>query len=131
MHSGGAKKLTALAFVAVLASALTIGLTPSYAQKHGGGGHGGESTGHSAGGCGDSGGGGCSGDEGGHKGGKGPRGSGDMGHGGSGQSLRDVFHGLDAASETEHSGGDEHSGSSKKGGVAGHGKHGSTAPKDH
>lgn len=111
MYSLGAKRLTMLAFAAIIASALTISLTPAYAQKHGGGssGHGGESASHSDG---DSGCGGCSGDEGGgdsgHKGSKGGyRGGNDMGRGSRSQSLRDIFHDLDASSGTDHSGGDE------------------------
>jgi len=106
-----AKKLTALTFAAIIASALTISLTPAHAQKHGGGslGHGGESASHSdGGGCS-----GCSGDEGGGKGGaKGRKGGSgfDLGHGGSGQSLRGIFHGMDSHSGTDqhYPGSDEH-----------------------
>ena len=125
MYSRETKRLTKLAFVAIIASALAISLTPSYAQKHGGSSHSDASSSHSDHDSGCSG--GCSGDEGGGKGKGGPRGSSDMGHGGRSQSLRDIFHGLDASSGTDHADGDEHSNSSKKGGVAGRGKHGNTS----
>jgi hypothetical protein len=99
------EKLTALGFAAFLASALTISLTPANAQKHGGGssGHGGESAHSDSGDCG-----GCSGgDEGGGKGGKGghgQRGGRHTGDAARGQSLRDIFHGLDVPSITERVG---------------------------
>jgi hypothetical protein len=98
----GAKKLTALTFAAIIASVLTISLSPAYAQKHGGGssGHGGESAHSESDGCG-----GCGGDEGGGgKGGRGQRGGHHTGDAGRSQSLRDVFHALDVPSITDHAG---------------------------
>ena len=101
--------LTKSVFAAAIVCSLTIAAVPAFAQKHGGGG--GHETGAESGGCS---GGGCGGDEGGsegHEGGskghKGARGGpgGVAGPGGRGQSLRDVFHGLDPGSTSEgHSG---------------------------
>jgi len=102
------KKLMALTFATILASALTISLTPAHAQKHGGGGsdQGGESA-HSdsgcSGGCGGGDEGGGSGGKGG-KGGRGQRGGHHTGDAARGQSLRDVFHGLDVPSIIDHPG---------------------------
>lgn len=98
----GFKQFTALAAAAVMASALTISLTPVYAQKHSGGGgsgHSGSDTEHA-----DSGG----------KGGKGGQG-GSMGRGGGSgsQSLRDVFRDMESGSTTATS--DEHGSGSKSG----------------
>jgi hypothetical protein len=101
------KKLTVLSFVAIMALALTISLTPVHAQKHGGrsSGHSGESAHSDGGGCSS-----CGGDEGdeghgkGGKGGRGQRGGHHTGDAGRGQSLRDIFHGLEGTSDTEHAG---------------------------
>lgn len=76
------KRLSVLASIAVLAAALTISLTPAYAQKQSGGG-GGSSAGA------------ANGNQGGSKGGQG------MGRGaasGGGQSLRDIFNEMESGS---------------------------------
>lgn len=114
-----AHRVAAFAFAATIASVLTFSLTPAYAQKHSGdsggsaGSHGGSTGGHggSEGGC--ESGGGCSGGSGGKGGKGGQRGGHHVGEGGTSQSLRDIFHGLDASSETEHSGSNAHGGSSR------------------
>jgi hypothetical protein len=124
-----AKKLSALAFAVVIASAFAISLTPAHAQKHSGGssGHGGDSAHSDSGGCG-----GCGGDEGGGgNGGHGQRGGHHTGDAGKGQSLKDIFHGLDAVPGTEHAGEDKHSGSSMKGGSAGRGTQGNSGSSSH
>ena len=105
MKLNGIKRLPVFASVAVLAAALTIGLTPVYAQKHGGSGSGHSSdTAHT-----DS----DHGSKGGQGGGKG------MGRGGgSSQSLRDIFHAMESGSDSHSSAtSDEHS-TSNKGGAA-------------
>jgi hypothetical protein len=89
MKFGQFKKCSLLASVGILAAALTVSLSPAFAQKHGGGsGH--SSTEHS-----DS----DHGSKGGQRGGRG------KGHGGGGgsQSLRDIFHEMESGSTTEHS----------------------------
>lgn len=105
----GAKKLAILAFAAILASALTISLTPAYAQKHGGSGGSGHSSsdadhadsGHSGG-----------------KGGSGGQGMG-RGNGGGGQSLRDIFNTMESgATADQHSVTSDEHGSGSKGGAA-------------
>ena len=117
-------KLPTLAVAALVASALTISLTPTYAQKHGGGGGGGghgssgadhatEVDGHSGG-------------KGGSKGGQG------MGRGGGSesQSLRDIFNTMESGSTTaQPSATSEEHGSGSKGGSAttSHGKKGSAS----
>jgi hypothetical protein len=116
MSGSRTKKLTTLAFAAMVSAVLAIGLAPALAQKHGAGGHGGGESGCSSGGCGDSShsdseggcesGGGCGG--GGGKGSHGQRGGHHTGQGGRGQSLRDIFHGLDMPSITERGGSAEH-----------------------
>ena len=88
----GANKLTTLALAAFLGSALTISLTPAYAQKHSGGGgssHSSSDADHA---------------DGGHsgKGGKGGQGMGQRG-GSGGQSLRDVFQSIDSGATSDHS----------------------------
>ncbi len=89
MH--GAKKLITLTFAAILASALTISLTPAYAQKHGGGGSG---SGHSSGEV--------DHDDSGHSGSKGGKGGSNTGHGGSGaQSLGDVLRDIESGAKTD------------------------------
>jgi len=132
LSSNAAKRFTIFAFTAIFISALTIGLTTAYAQKHGGGGS------HSSGG--DS---GCSGcDAGGgtehsdsdHSGGKGAKGAKGgkrggqfTGRGGRSQSLSDIFRELESPWGTDQhssSTGDEHTGSVKRGGSASRGKRG-------
>ena len=114
-----ARKFAILAFAVILGSALTISLSPAYAQKHGGGG---SSGGHSSSEADHA--------DSGHSGGKGGKGGQAMGRGGGGggQSLRDVFKSLEADSSSTHSSAtsDEHG--SKKGGSAAtsSGKKGST-----
>ena len=119
-----AAKLTTLAIVAIVASALTISLTPAFAQKHGGGGggtHGGSGTDHA-------------GEVDAHSGSKGGQGGGGQGMGRGGgsesQSLRDIFNTMESSSATTHSSAtsDEH-GSGSKGGSAStsHGKKGSAS----
>jgi hypothetical protein len=115
-----ARKLATLAFAAIIGSVLTISLSPAYAQKHGGGGgghDGGHDSGHSVSDAGHT----DSHDS--HEGGKGKGGKGgkggQMGRGGGGsnQSLRAIFHSLDAGSSSHHSAeSDTHGG--KKGGSA-------------
>lgn len=103
-----ARKLSALAFAAVIASALTISLTPAYAQRHGGGGGG--ASGHSSSDTdhADS--------DHGKKGKGGQRGGQGMNRGGGeGQSLRDVFETMESGSSAASS---EHGSSSNKGGSA-------------
>jgi hypothetical protein len=115
----GAKKLATLAFAVILGSALTISLTPAYAQKHGGGGGG-----HSSAEAGDAG----HVDHEGGKGGKGGKGGQAMGHrgGGSAQSLRDIFHSMETGAAATS---DEHGSSANKGGAASssRGKHGTAS----
>ncbi len=110
------KQLLALAPIGFLAAALTINLTPAFAQKHSGGSSA-SGTEHT-----DS----DHGSKGGQRGGQG------MGRGGGGsQSLRDVFHEMESGSTTEHSSAtSENQGSSSKGGKKGSAstaKKGSTA----
>jgi len=120
------KKVAALAFAALLGSALTISLSPAYAQKHGGGG--GHDRGHSVSDAAHT----DSHDS--HEGGKGKGGKGGhggqmgRGFGGSSQSLRAIFHSLDAGSSSHDSAeSDTHGG--KKGGpaVTSRGKKGGSA----
>ena len=87
----GIKKVGTFAFAAILASALTISLTPAYAQKHGGG-SGGSGGGHSSGDIEHA--------DSGHDGGKGGKGGQGMGRGGGSgaQSLRDVFNAMESGS---------------------------------
>ena len=105
MKLNGIKRLPVLASVAVLAAALTISLTPVYAQKHGGSGSGHSSgTAHT-----DS----DHGSKGGQSGGKG------MGRGGgSSQSLRDIFHAMESGSDSHSSATSDEHGTSNKGGAA-------------
>jgi len=90
----GIKKVGTFAFAAILASALTISLTPAYAQKHGG--SGGSGSGHSSGEV--------DHDDSGHSGSKGGKGGSNMGHGGSGaQSLGDVFRDIESGAKSDQS----------------------------
>ncbi len=99
MQSNRLKRPALLASVGVLAAALSIGLSPAFAQKHSGG------SGHSGTEHSDS----DHGSKGGQRGGQG-KGFG----GGSSQSLRDVFHDMESgsAAEADH-------GSASKGGKKG------------
>jgi hypothetical protein len=111
----GIKMVGTFAFAAILASALTISLTPAYAQKHGG-----------SGGSGGSGGGHSSGDiehaDSGHDGGKGGKSGQGMGRGGGSgaQSLRDVFNAMEsgAKADEQSSGANVKGSASKKSGSA-------------
>ncbi len=116
MRTNEIKRWPVVASVAIVAAALTISLTPVYAQKHSGG------SSHSGTEHSDS----DHGSKGGQRGGQG------MGRGGGGsQSLRDVFHEMESGSTTEHSSAtSEDHGSSSKGGKKGSAstaKKGSTA----
>jgi hypothetical protein len=121
-------KLPTLAVAAVVACALTFSLTPTYAQKHGGGGggggQGGSGTDHADGVD--------SGKDSGHSGGKGGKGGQGMGRGGGSgsQSLRDIFNTMESGSTTaQPSATSEEHGSGSKGGSAttSHGKKGSAS----
>ena len=127
MKLSGIKRLSVLASIAVLAAALTISLTPAYAQKQSGGG-GGSSAGA------------VNGNQG---GGKGGQGMGRGGAGGGGQSLRDIFNGMESgssatsegqgkrgsASTTTRGGKPATAGTSKKGSTTAGKKTGKTTPK--
>jgi hypothetical protein len=95
MRLSDIKRLPILFSVALVAAALTISLTPAYAQKHGGGGGQGGSAADNAG-----------------KGGPGGQGMGGVSGGGS-QSLRDVFHSMESGSSSATS--DEYGSGSKSG----------------
>lgn len=98
MRLSDIKRLPILFSVALVATALTISLTPAYAQKHsGGGGHSGSAADNAG------------------KGGPGGQGMGGVGGGGS-QSLRDVFHSIESGSSSATS--DEHGSGSKSGAAA-------------
>lgn len=96
------KKASLLASVAVIATAVTLGMSPSFAQKGGKGGGGGHDSGVT---------------DSGHEGGKGGQqgGKGQGRSGGEGQSLKDVFKDTESGAG-ESSKTDEHGSSAEKGG---------------